>query len=138
MFLYPLALVSLWIIISDVRYQLIPLWSLLAFGAITFCNFIPFNAIEIFIPSLILLAAIVSLSWVLERKNGAKAIGSGDILLLGLSGFWISMDQIPLFFILAGVLGVVTGILWRILFNQQHFPFAPAILLALLCAVIPY
>lgn len=130
MLLYPLIFTSLYIIIADIRHQLIPLWALFAFALITFCNFIhqPFSIL--FVP-LLLLSLILVISWGIESIKDIKATGSGDILLLTLTGFWISVDQIPLFLVITGFIGLISGVIWSYLFQQQRFPFAPSILIAL-------
>lgn len=132
MLLYSLAFTSLYMIVSDIRYRLIPVWALLVFAGITICHTaINPLTLESFLPSLILLTIIMAISWGIERIKGLEAIGSGDVILLTLSGFWISVDQIPFFLILMGGLGLLSGVLWKVFFHQHYFPFAPSILLAL-------
>lgn len=72
----------------------------------------------------------------LRHKDG---LGMGDVKFLGVAGIWLSdpISFVPFLF-LSGVLGVVSGILWRLAGHGEKFPFGPALAAALLlCALLP-
>lgn len=60
-------------------------------------------------------------------------LGMGDIKLFGVVGIWL-MEPIHFaaLLVFAGVLGLVSGMLWRLAGKGNMFPFAPAIILSLL------
>ena len=70
----------------------------------------------------------------LRNKDG---LGMGDVKLLFGIGLWLasSMGFVPFLFI-SGVLGVVCGLIWRVLGLGEKFPFGPALILALLGCII--
>jgi leader peptidase (prepilin peptidase)/N-methyltransferase len=70
----------------------------------------------------------------LRNKDG---LGMGDVKLLFGVGVWLASPVafVPFLF-LAGVLGVVFGMLWRVMGRGQQFPFGPALAAALLTGVV--
>ncbi len=71
--------------------------------------------------------------WI-RKKDG---LGLGDVKLLFGVGLWLASTAsfIPFLFI-AGLLGVVFGMVWRLLFRSEIFPFGPALALSLLGCVL--
>lgn len=70
------------------------------------------------------------------KKDG---LGMGDVKFLGVAGIWLSdpVNFVPFLFF-SGILGIVSGTLWRILSGSERFPFGPALALALLlCVLVP-
>lgn len=70
------------------------------------------------------------------KKDG---LGMGDVKFLGVAGIWLSdaSNFIPFLFY-SGILGIVTGLVWRWMHKTERFPFGPALALALLlCVVVP-
>ena len=70
----------------------------------------------------------------LRNKDG---LGMGDVKLLFGVGIWLAsaIAFVPFLF-LSGVLGIVFGILWRILGRGEQFPFGPALAIALLVGIV--
>lgn len=64
----------------------------------------------------------------IKKKEG---LGMGDVKFLPVAGLWVGLSLLPAFFILAGLLGVLTAILWKILFKNPVFPFGPALAVAM-------
>lgn len=64
------------------------------------------------------------------------ALGFGDVKLLCVVGAWLPfVDFVPFLFI-AGVLGTVTGLGWRVAGRGAVFPFGPALALSLFINVL--
>jgi len=64
--------------------------------------------------------------------RGYHGLGFGDVKFLFVSGLWLaSADQFAAFIFYSGVLGVATGLLWKLIHKDSRFPFAPALALAL-------
>ena len=71
-----------------------------------------------------------------RHKDG---LGMGDVKFLAVAGIWLAdaANFVPFLFY-AGLLGIVSGIGWRMLGQGERFPFGPALALALmLCVVFP-
>lgn len=67
---------------------------------------------------------------------GKDGLGMGDVKFLGAAGIWLSdpVNFVPFLFF-SGLLGIITGIVWRVLSGSERFPFGPALALALLLCV---
>ena len=84
------------------------------------------------------LAIGLILRGVMQLWKKKEGLGLGDVKFLGIVGGFISPITFPAFFFLAGVLGVISGLVWRLLGNGKLFPFGPALALALfICLMIP-
>lgn len=72
----------------------------------------------------------------LRRKEG---LGYGDVKFLAVAGLWMgSLTLFPPFLFFSGMLGVATGLVWRVLKRGERFPFGPSLAAALfLCVAIP-
>lgn len=71
-----------------------------------------------------------------RHKDG---LGMGDVKFLFAAGIWLAdaANFVPFLFY-SGVLGVLSGIVWRLMGQGDRFPFGPALALALLvCVVFP-
>lgn len=72
----------------------------------------------------------------LREKDG---LGLGDVKFLCVAGVWLPAWQafVPFLFY-AGVLGIMSALLWRKLGHGERFPFGPALALSLLaCVMLP-
>lgn len=63
----------------------------------------------------------------IRRKEG---MGMGDVKFLAVAGLWLGVKTMVPFLFLSGVLGIVTGLIWRVLKRGPIFPFAPSLGLA--------
>lgn len=68
-------------------------------------------------------------------KGGAfflkrEALGMGDVKFFAVAGLWLGFASLPAFLLLAGVGGVLLGLIWQFVVKQKLFPFGPALLLA--------
>ena len=70
--------------------------------------------------------------WVMKRD----ALGWGDIKFLPVVGLWIGFNNLPVFFILSGIFGIMIGIYWRLVYKNAEYPFGPALAAALLMIII--
>jgi prepilin signal peptidase PulO-like enzyme (type II secretory pathway) len=72
------------------------------------------------------------MTWFLKKE----ALGFGDVKLMGTAGLWLGVSYLPIFFILAGIIGILWGAVWRFLYKEPLFPFGPALILALYICLI--
>ncbi|NBX02749.1 MAG: prepilin peptidase [Alphaproteobacteria bacterium] len=71
----------------------------------------------------------------LRKKDG---LGFGDVKFLAVAGLWLGLKPIVPFLFFSGVLGVATGLLWRVLKRGNLFPFGPALAVSLfICVAFP-
>ncbi|CAA6605602.1 Type 4 prepilin-like proteins leader peptide-processing enzyme [Rhodospirillaceae bacterium LM-1] len=72
----------------------------------------------------------------LKKRHG---LGMGDVKFLGVAGLWLGLAALPSFLLLAGLLGVAFGLVWRLATGNKVFPFGPALAAALFLtlAVLP-
>lgn len=61
------------------------------------------------------------------KTQGTPGLGWGDVKLMGASGLWLSLDQIPLFLIGAGMLGILTALIM----GRRKVPLGPSLCAAL-------
>jgi len=71
-----------------------------------------------------------------RRLRGYDGLGMGDVKFLGVAGLYLGSLRMAGFVILAGVLGVVLGLGWRLSGRGAVFPFGPALTLSLLFGVL--
>ncbi len=64
----------------------------------------------------------------LKHREG---LGLGDVKMMAASGSWLPLSSLPLFLIIAGSVGILIALLWRLLYKQLQFPLGPALAFAL-------
>jgi leader peptidase (prepilin peptidase)/N-methyltransferase len=62
-------------------------------------------------------------------------LGFGDVKLFAIAGLWMGWQGLPVFFFMAGLFGVVFGLLWRMATGSRYFPFGPALAAAWLAVL---
>ena len=67
---------------------------------------------------------------------GRHGLGFGDVKLLAAMGVWMELAAVPVFLLLAGVLGIVSALIWRAAGWGEHFPFGPALILSMVVFVL--
>jgi len=69
----------------------------------------------------------LGLRWAFLRWRGVDALGLGDVKFLGVAGIYLGVTDLAHFLVLAGVGGMVLGLVWRRLGHGEVFPFGPAL-----------
>lgn len=68
------------------------------------------------------------------KKHG---LGMGDVKIFIISGLYLQVESISAFLLLSGLFGVLMSIIWRASGKKvKRFPFAPAIVVALLLCIL--
>ena len=71
----------------------------------------------------------------LRNKDG---LGMGDVKFLAVSGLWLGPPPLLPYLFYAGILGVITAIIWRMLGRGERYPFGPSLAISLwLCVLFP-
>ncbi len=69
---------------------------------------------------------------------GRSGLGLGDVKFLGLAGLFLGPASFAPFLLIAGIGGVLFGLVWRAQGKGREFPFGPALAAALyLCLAFP-
>jgi leader peptidase (prepilin peptidase)/N-methyltransferase len=68
--------------------------------------------------------------------RGKEGLGFGDVKFLAVAGLWLGYAPIVPFLFLSGVLGVVTGLIWRALGKGPIFPFGPSLAISLFLNIL--
>jgi leader peptidase (prepilin peptidase)/N-methyltransferase len=68
------------------------------------------------------------LGWIMKKVLKKEALGFGDVKFFAVAGLWLGIAWLPYFLILAGILGVILGIGYRIVIKSAYFPFGPALI----------
>lgn len=130
-------LTGLAIAIQDFRTQHISILLLGVFFLLSLGNWL---GIRGSVSSIVMTAPLLMLFLILfivvyEKLRGKFLIGAGDKILLLCSCGWLNSQQLPLFLILAGLIGCVTVLAYKITRNRgvyEPVPFAPALLISIL------
>lgn len=69
----------------------------------------------------------------LRRKD---ALGFGDVKFLAVAGCWLPVADFVPFLFFSGLIGIITGIIWRILGKGPVFPFGPALAISLFINIL--
>ncbi len=89
-----------------------------------------------FIGAALGLAIGLSLSYGYRALRGKEGLGLGDVKFLFVAGIWLGGVNLVPFLTLAGLIGIVTGIVWRASGKGVYFPFGPALAASLFACVV--
>lgn len=65
-----------------------------------------------------------------EKFKQKNAMGMGDIKFFFVAGLWLGAAVLPQYMIMSGVLAIILGVFWQIIFDQKRFPFGPALVMS--------
>ena len=68
--------------------------------------------------------------------KGRPGLGMGDVKFMIVAGMWLGITPLMPFFFYAGILGVISALLWRLISRDPYFPFGPALALSLFILVL--
>lgn len=141
-----LALAGLWwcivaIIVTDMEFQIILDEVQIAVGAfgVLYGVALGVDASAMAIGAVTGLAIGLTLKYGFIYFRNKDGLGLGDVKFLGVAGIWLAdaPNFVPFLFF-SGIMGVVSGLLWKAMGRGDHFPFGPSLAFALLlCVVFP-
>ena len=67
------------------------------------------------------------ISWTMKFFMKKESMGTGDIKLFLVAGFFLTPDNLSMFYFMTGFFGVMIGIYWKENRIGIYFPFGPAI-----------
>ncbi|MCC6598186.1 MAG: prepilin peptidase [Alphaproteobacteria bacterium] len=81
------------------------------------------------------------ISWaagmLVSKVTGKAALGFGDVKFFAVAGLWLGLSFLAWFCIIAGVSGLVLGVIWRWLTGEERFPFGPALIFSF-CSILAF
>ena len=119
-------------IIFDLEYYFIPnvLPILLLMLAIFWHKYLDFSLAKASLSAFYYLIFGLAIWAFFYYTAGQNGLGIDDLKFFTVCGFLLESKLIFLFFLLSGLFGVIFGILWQKLKDDETFPFAPAMCLA--------
>jgi len=94
------------------------------------------DVVEALATAVVAMALAFALRNGFRRLRGYDGLGMGDVKFLGVAGLYLGALHMAGFIILAGLLGVVLGLGWRLSGRGATFPFGPALTLSLLLGIL--
>jgi Flp pilus assembly protein protease CpaA len=82
----------------------------------------------------ILIAMALKYGFILFMKK--DGLGMGDVKFFGVAGLYLTPESISGFFLISGLCGIVTSMVWKMMKRGELFPFGPALALALYVIVV--
>lgn len=71
-----------------------------------------------------------AIKFLYEKFKKKNAMGMGDIKFFFVAGLWLGAAVLPYFMIMSGVLAIILGLFWQIMFDKKRFPFGPALVVS--------
>ena len=97
-----------------------------------------YDWLQVMIMPFIMLTIALLLKYGFEFFTKKNGLGMGDVKLFFVSGILLSPELLSPYLLIAGILGVIMGIIWRIIGNGPVFPFGPSLGISLLgCILFP-
>ena len=133
-----LAVSLLILIISDFETYIIPDSTTIAafILAIVYHFYVKSEWEEYILGSLFCLLIALALRYGFYFITKREGLGFGDVKFLPVAGLWLGFAALPVYFVLAGITGVLTGIIWRLIFENPEYPFGPALAMSMFALII--
>ncbi|MCB1782998.1 MAG: prepilin peptidase [Alphaproteobacteria bacterium] len=91
-----------------------------------------FQVFDLLLPYVLGAFVFCFVSWfcafVLMRVLKKNMMGMGDVKFFAVAGLWLGLAQLPWFYVLSGLSGVLLALIWRKLGKGEVFPFGPALI----------
>ncbi len=85
---------------------------------------------------LLALALGFGLRLLMLKWKGTEGLGLGDVKFLGASFLFMPIEIISLYLFLAGIFGILSGLVLRSKREDSYFPFAPALCISLFIGAV--
>jgi prepilin signal peptidase PulO-like enzyme (type II secretory pathway) len=123
--------------ISDVNQFI--LFILIAFYHffITFKNIPESHGLTYYlISSFLYLLFGTALHFIFKYFTNQDGIGIDDIKFFAIAGFALGIGKFSLFMFLSGILGIIFGLVWQKIKEDDTFPFAPALVVSFIISLV--
>lgn len=136
--LYLIATQLIIMIITDFEEYIIPdeIQVSLAFTGVVYAYYIEYHLIQVMLLPLLMLIVALALYYGSKFFLGKDGLGFGDVKFFMVSGLYLTPETVAGFFLISGLIGVVSALFWRLLGKGKLFPFGPALAIALLICIL--
>ena len=138
--LFLMATLLLIMIVTDLEHYFIPdVTQIVLFCSALIYHLVvksKFGFLYYFISAGLFLAFALALHYGFLLIAKKRAIGIDDIKFFIVAGFLLGLHQFPIFMIFSGGLGIIFGLIWQRIKNDETFPFAPALVASLIICLL--
>lgn len=92
----------------------------------------------------LILAAVISstgifiLGYLVSIYKKMDSLGFGDVKFMVVSGMFLGTKPLAVYLFMAGLLGVICGLIWKKITKLEIFPFGPSLAVSMfICLIIP-
>ncbi len=78
----------------------------------------------------------IVLHHIFKYFTNCDGIGVDDIKFFAIAGFMVGFERFSLFMFLSGIFGIIFGIVWQKIKEDDTFPFAPALVASLIVSLL--
>ncbi len=103
---------------------------------ILFITYNQFNLIYSVISSILYFATIFIAGYIVKIIKKKESIGYADIKFITISGLLLGINYLPQFLFLSGIIGVISGLLWKKFKKNEYFPFGPALIISFISLIL--
>jgi prepilin signal peptidase PulO-like enzyme (type II secretory pathway) len=75
-------------------------------------------------------------AWAMTKILKKDAMGLGDVKFFAVAGLWLGLPMLPAFLMFSGLIGIGLGLMWKILWKKERFPFGPALILSFFACLL--
>ncbi len=122
-------IVLLIMIIIDFEHYILPdsLQIILLILAIIWSYFYQLSIFDVALSAFIGFSSIYLIAIFFKKIRKKEGIGFGDIKFITIASIFIGWYNLPYFFLISGIVGVINGLAWKIFLKKEQFPFAPSL-----------
>lgn len=127
------ALAFIIMIVTDFEEYIIPdeIQISLAILGVLYGYYKGYAMIQMLVMPLICLGIALMLKYGFKLFMKKDGLGMGDVKFFAVAGLYLTPDSLSAFFLMSGLIGVVTAIMWKVLKKGEVFPFGPSLAMAL-------
>jgi len=74
-------------------------------------------------------------AFIVSKYKKKDALGGGDVKFITIAGLILGLYNITIFLFLAGLFGIIFGLVWKKIKKNEYFPFAPALIVSFLSLI---
>lgn len=116
---------------TDWQHKSVPLWILVFVGALSaYAGYPQLFELKWWLLAMFILAGLALFAYLYYKQYQKPPLGFADWLLLPTMLVWFPADKIPVYLILTGISGIFLAYLWRWLYQEAAYPFAPCLIIS--------
>ena len=123
--------------ISDLETYILPdsLQISLLVLSLAFIFYNHFDILQSVISAFLYFIIIYITAYIVSKWKKKDSLGGGDIKFITVAGLILGLNNLTMFLFLAGLFGIIFGLIWKIFKKNDYFPFAPALIFSYLLLI---